>query len=601
MMVCSRLYTRLFGVFVLFLTGFARAGDTPSLHRLSEDILSDFPGAVRAGKLTDLAVEGIGTGEIRDALDIVAKCVNTELGDDRVRTPRDSQLRNLAPLGDVYVLLRLYLSAGVRTPVSRDMLNWLFSSQDCLRDFVEVADPHDDWDSVFRLLGDLWAHDPETRDTYRNLILALALVWDQPRPPLHRQMGSRPLKYEMDIEQRYDFFRELYRRRKSEIPYRFFGIPALMLVVDTPVPVSELTWVLDNVPSRSWQKKFFEIDYDTRRLAAGCFQWPHGDYTLAAIEEYGGICVDQAYYAVLCARAYGIPALLFAGEGKRGPHAWFAYLKDRNRWEMDVGRYRYDNYDTGHALNPQTNEMMTDHDVRFQCDRSLQPARYAQAAQMARLAVMLYDLGYRKGASTAAEQSIGLEPLLDLGWTILETITREENETSDSLLELLDRKASIFRDYPDYVAAIRQQQAQILAASGKSGDAAALLSRQRTRVADKREDLARFLVSEEIRLAYEQGKFQKAREIFEELLTKQRKEGTTVFQMLEGYLTFTEKINQQKEAARFLDGFLSRLERQYRSSPPDRLRILTLLLQAYQAAGDEKNVERTKKKIALLP
>ena len=59
---------------------------------------------------------------------------------------------------------------------------------------------------------------------------------------------------------------------------------------------------------RSWGNKYGAIKYDTPRLAVNEFSWPgyNGFYTLENIEEHGGICVDQAYFAVMTGRANGV-------------------------------------------------------------------------------------------------------------------------------------------------------------------------------------------------------------------------------------------------------------------------------------------------------
>jgi hypothetical protein len=84
---------------------------------------------------------------------------------------------------------------------------------------------------------------------------------------------------------------------------------------------------------------------------------------LAAIQEKGGICVDQAYFSSMAGKAKGIPTLTFVGQGSGGGHAWFGFLKNPGRWETDCGRYENQNYPVGNAIDPQRWKLITDDEL----------------------------------------------------------------------------------------------------------------------------------------------------------------------------------------------------------------------------------------------
>jgi hypothetical protein len=294
-----------------------------------------------------------------------------------------------------------------------------------------------------------------------------------------------------------------------------------------------------------------------------------------------------------------VPALLFVGEGRRGGHAWFGYLKGTEKWEMDIGRYTYDKFATGYALNPQTNQPLSDHDVSFLCDRALRDESFSDAARLARLAFVLRELGYLAAARQTAERSLQLSPLYEFPWMVREKLLEEAKDWR-GLAALLTRKAEAFRRYPDYVARITARQAEVLRTLGDDATADRLVARNVREVNRDRDDLARALVSEQVRAAYEKGDYAGAREQLEELLKDQKDEGQKLVEMLEGYLDLTRETKQTAEAVRFLRRYIDSLERRYGGSDHNRAILLRLLLRAYQNHGDRDEAARLERQIEKL-
>ena len=68
---------------------------------------------------------------------------------------------------------------------------------------------------------------------------------------------------------------------------------------------------------------------------------------------------------MIAGKARGLPTLFFTGQGADGGHAWFGYMKSDNRWELDCGRYKNQNYAVGQALDPQTWLPVSDHELEI--------------------------------------------------------------------------------------------------------------------------------------------------------------------------------------------------------------------------------------------
>lgn len=568
------------------------------LDALRSRILAD-PGApgVQA-QYHELALEALVQKRLAEGLDTFVQ-VFTKALKSKNDVPTEGELPVLLRVSDAFLLLAYTQESASAVAFRRDATAWLLGSEGRLRTFLDTVSGQDNWPGMYRIIETLFDHDPAGRDDYRRLILALALVWDQPRPQPHPQMGGPGLPYQEVITERYDDFRDLFAAKRAGIPYARLSVAALTNVVDTPVPLSELRWVREHVRSGNWDRKFFDVKFDEQRLRREAYQWPHGPYTLAAIKDEGGICVDQAYYAALCARAYGVPALLFFGEGRRGPHAWFGYMKGTEKWEMDVGRFAYDKYATGFAVNPQTNQPMSDHDLTFLCDRALHEDAFSAAARLGRLAFALRELGYLAAAAQTARRSIDLAPLYELPWFVQEQIL-EDAQDWRGLAQWLARKAEAYRRYPDFVARINARQAEVLRRLGDDAAAEELLRRNVRKVGQERDDLARALVSEQARAAYDKGDYEEARRQMEALLKDQKDEGQKLGELLDAYLELTKETRQTNEAARFLKRYLGALENRHGGSARNRAVFLQVLLQAYENDGDTDEAAKVRRKLGRL-
>lgn len=549
--------------------------------------------------LREYAAGVLGTGATGRGLGFLSRLIAQQI-EGRAERLNTTQIKALAPVTDAFLLFVYFHDLGDGFRFRPDVAEWLLAGEGRLGLVVDTIAVEDDRQNVYEVMQALYDHDPKDRDRLFRLILAMSVVWDGPQPPMHGQMGGAQPAVGADLVSVYNHFRKLYKHKRAKIRYQDLSVPALTFMVHLPLPPNELRWIIKNVKGSApaWKRKFTDIDYDVPRMARRVYQWPHGDYTLAAIKEHGGICVDQAYYATLTARAHGIPALIFLGEGRRGPHAWFGYMRDVRHWELDAGRYAYDKYATGQAWHPQLNRPMTDHDVEFTCDRALNSPRARSARQHARLAAVLLQLGLLEQANQCADLSITQVSIQEWPWRIKEEILRK-GKNADGILSLLSRKAKAFHRYPGRAAAIRQEQADLLRKLGREKEAAKLLRINESRLGKKRDDIARFLASEQVQIAYDKGDYKKARMLVEDLLRKQKYEGQKIVSIVQGYISLTDETKQQREAAkflgRFLDGMIKRTD-----DPHHKAALYALMLSAYENAGDERKADRVKKRLQRL-
>lgn len=551
----------------------------------------------RQQKFREYALTMLAQGTPKRGLQTLARLFHAEFdkGGNQFSSRRKQDMYIRA--ADAYQLLSLVAGQNKTVRWEEQCARWFFSSPGKMSEFLGTITPDDDVARSWEIIRQLYNHDPEGRSRYWRLILAMSVVWDQERPPLHYQMGGKDLAFTPQIKERYDYFKSIYAQGKAKLPYRELSTKALTYVVDTPVPVTELQWAFENVNGNasSWGQKFNEIQYDRQRVRRRRYQWRRGPYKLAALKRFGGICVEQGYYATITARAHGIPALFFVGQGRRGPHAWMGHMRRPGEWIVDVGRYENDRYATGHAVDPQTNRPLTDHKLKYLQMRSRYPAQYQKAAAFARLAVTLAGNGFAEATTEAAARSVAQFPIYDLPWMIQEAILREKNDI-ETLMQLLDNKAEAFGEYPDFVANIRRKQAEILVDAGLQNRARYFLQRHQSLVTKNRDDLKRFLATEQIRLAYAEGDYDAARRQFEKLLRAQQREGSKMLGVLEAYLEFTSVTGQETQGAQFLQGYIPNLAKRVKR-PHERTIVHEFLARAYRNANMPEKAVRIEREL----
>ncbi len=312
-------------------------------------------------------------------------------------------------------------SGIVALRAKQDVLLRLAGDGEFLREFFGVLTPDDFPPVALTRLEQLYTAHPRQWPAYRSLMLAFALVYDQRKPEFwpHRQVNPSSVP-EMDepLTERFAYYARLNDAGRLDHDLRRLSAAELKFVVDAPIPLSELEWAAKNVKVRrdQFDKAFSAVNYDRRRAERGVFQWPHGRYLLPNIEVWGGICVDQAYFACMAGKARGIPTIFFAGQGTDGGHAWFGYWRGNGQWELDGGRYLNQNYTVGQALDPQTWLPITDHELLYLSGReSRGPGHDAALADLV-MAEIFARRGNVAAQLAAADSALHGAPGLVAAW-----------------------------------------------------------------------------------------------------------------------------------------------------------------------------------------
>ena len=457
------------------------------------------------------------------------------------------------------------------TDQSRDFLNWLLVRPAVLASFNDSIEPQDQAGDALAAWRTIWYDDEANRETLASLAIACALVFDHPvriSPDVFgftktTESGSAspggPAS-EVSALGRYRFYRDSAKKGSLKVPLSEMTPWELVWVVDAPVPESELVWAQKHVnfSRRDWGRAYGHIRYRMDRATQGVN--PYKAYTFAEIEKEGGICGDQAYFAAMTAKANGIPAMIIAGEGDRGGHAWMGYELARNEWKLDTGRYA-DNFAAGTTRHPQTGRTMKEHELRQLTDPVRRTAGYEKSGRLLALATLLADAGQRELATLATDAALAAAPKNFDAWTArLDRLAAAKAPTADWLRESA-RMRTTFRQYADLVQEIDQREATYLGTNGSADAARKAVHVQTGRMERKdgaRSDLVLDSVFLEVELAEKAGDAEKAGRIFRDALRDKGQEIVPFKKIAGRYYAWGKTNGKGPETVRELIAFFDR-------------------------------------------
>lgn len=454
-----------------------------------------------------------------------------------------------------------------RVDKSRDFLGWLLVRPAVLAAFNDAIDPQDKAADALAAWRTIWFDDEEGRESFANLAIACALVFDQPVRISANVYGFGPTTEssggpakEVSALSRYRFYRDAAKKGALKVPLTEMTVWELVWVVDAPVPDSELIWAQKhaNFSRREWGKAYGHIRYRMDRATQGVN--PYKAYTFAEIEKEGGICGDQAYFAAMTAKANGIPAMVIGGEGDRGGHAWIGFEVARGEWKLDVGRYG-DNYAAGTTRDPQTGRTIKEHELRQLTDPARRTPSFEKSEKLLALATLLSDAGQRDLATLATDTALALAPKNFAAWTAkLDRLAAAKVPVADWLRESA-RMRTVFREYSDLVQAIDKRETDYLAANGATEAARKTAHLQTGRMERKdgeRSDLILDSVFREVEMAEQAGDAEKGGRILRDALREKGHEVVPFKKIAGRYYEWAKKHTKGPETVRELISFFDR-------------------------------------------
>ncbi|MEI6070602.1 MAG: hypothetical protein WCS31_02330 [Verrucomicrobiae bacterium] len=377
---------------------------------------------------------------------------------------------------------------------------------------------------VLANLRDIRAAQPAKWKDYQQLAIALAVVNDSKPPAFwpHRQVAEALVpKEQRPVAAQFAEWVAANESGGTLLDLRKLSAGQLKFVVDAFVTHDELAWARKNIrlPRTGFEKAFPMVAYRQDRLKAKKYDWDEDPYVLVTIRARGGICVDQAYFAMLCGKAKGLPTLFFTGQGSDGGHAWFGYMKSDDRWDLNCGRYATQNYAIGRALDPQSWKPVSDHDLLLLSASYRDKPEFAASVNDLTMAGILERAGNPVLAAKALESAVRTSPMNPAAWAAQGDFLLRSGAPADERKKIHEAAIKQFNGNADLKAF---HQLALAGIAREQGDPATAESLERLILIQnrrKRSDLSVGIVARQMQALLDAGKLDEADKEFRRQLT----------------------------------------------------------------------------------
>jgi tetratricopeptide (TPR) repeat protein len=491
---------------------------------------------------------------------------------------RDQLLQNALPRGSAIPSGTLADIAG--PAFAKELL----ATPELLKPLVATLDPNDYAPLVLKNLRTLREADPKAFREYPALAIAIAVVNDSALPDTwpHSQVTARLVPKEVPpVDKQFERWVRAHEARQLAIDPRRLSPGQLKFVIDAFVAESELAWARKyaRLARTNFDRAFFQVRYRPDRVKSQAFFWTDSPYTLEAIRDSGGICVDQAYYAMIAGKAHGIPTLFFTGQGRDGGHAWFGFLKRDDKWELDVGRYSNQNFAVGQALDPQTWQPISDHELKLLAARFRDKPEFAASQNDLALAALFEKANDPARAAAAYSSAIQTCPQNPDAWDLRAAFLTRSGAPLAERIRHHEDAVKRFAPIPDLKVRHQNALAELHRQGGNKSSAANLERSMLMQNRRNRPDLSVAVAAQKVNAAIKSGNLDAAAAEFHRQLHTLSKTGGGDFvrQVALPFIDALLAANQKNRARRAISTMRQHLS-------PERGSLLDLSLQDLEKA-----------------
>lgn len=289
----------------------------------------------------------------------------TELFEQTIAFGGDKSDQAFREVATARRLLRLFaLLQQDDKPDQKDRWDYLRKNKDLANELARAvrfgdSKQADNLKQVFALLDELRAKYPTQLNNFATLTTAICVVHDR---EIVRHMNENVVKGTDPIA-----IFDYYSQNEKSMFYGIKNVPTelLIYVVDNTASPEDMKWAAGKfAKDANIGKRFFDINYDFAHVRSGSEkQVTKLGYNLPNIQKYGGVCIDQAYFATQVGKAQGIPTAIAIALGGEVGHAWVGFLQANGKkgwWNFNAGRYTEYQGIAGAVEDPQTGELIAD-------------------------------------------------------------------------------------------------------------------------------------------------------------------------------------------------------------------------------------------------
>lgn len=219
-------------------------------------------------------------------------------------------------------------------------------TQPAVRTMLLLSGQSKDPAGTARLLHKLTQTHPEAVQQYPQLAAAVALVHGKPLSrSLSYYIGASKTAFTVQLTAPdglavFDYY--VANSKGMACDLRHTPAELLVNVVDVTSPVAELKWALGQYGRKpAVAARFYDIRYDPTTISRNMPVAGVSDYSLERPLRFGGVSLDQAYFASTVGKACGVPSVMVVPPGDAN-NGWVTFL-DRDKsgawWDMDTARY----------------------------------------------------------------------------------------------------------------------------------------------------------------------------------------------------------------------------------------------------------------------
>jgi len=471
---------------------------------------------------------------------------------------------------------------------------------------------------IYQLLDKLRKAHGEKLNDYAYLAAAVCVVHDR---PLSRRINENRVEAPDPI----DVFRYFAGHERKML----FGIKSvppelLVYVVDTTASIKEMRWALSRYKGETKVgKHFFKIKYDYRHYRTGAKKKvTAAGFNLPNILRFGGVCADQAYFAVAIGKAIGVPTCYAVGRSGQSGHAWVGFFqarKGQGRWNFEYGRYAQYTVVRGTVLDPQTRQRIGDDHLSVQAELIGAKAadRYAAIAfaDAAGALASVADFGEAAdlkplvSADPAEPRKTDLPAQLDLieqglrrapgyaaGWVKVSEMARlgemtlkQKKYWAGQLQKMCGKK------YPDFSMAVIKPMIETVDDVGEQN----ALWNACFRFFSKRKDLAAEIRMAQAAMWEEAGQLAKAGKCYEDVITRYINSGPFAIAALTKVERKLRELNRDSRVAPLYALAWSKCRKPVGMAPTfiraaNWTRVGVLYVRALEAAGQTKKAQKVR-------